>query len=83
MTRQAEAALVHGMADVEPGVRLHVSEFRVPRTGHWIAEENPDALMKVSESLSDHELSDVLMHCGACHEAQGVNLSCRRARAIS
>jgi pimeloyl-ACP methyl ester carboxylesterase len=23
-----------------------VTEFRVPRTGHWIAEENPDALME-------------------------------------
>jgi hypothetical protein len=24
----------------------NVSDFRVPRTGYWIAEENPDALME-------------------------------------
>jgi pimeloyl-ACP methyl ester carboxylesterase len=32
-------------------VAENVTEFRVPRTGHWIAEENPDALMELLRSF--------------------------------
>jgi pimeloyl-ACP methyl ester carboxylesterase len=34
------------MGEMLREVAENVSEFRVPRTGHWIAEENPDALME-------------------------------------
>jgi pimeloyl-ACP methyl ester carboxylesterase len=34
------------MGEMMREVAENVSEYRVPRTGHWIAEENPDALME-------------------------------------
>ena len=34
------------MGEMMREVAENVSEFRAPRTGHWIAEENPDALME-------------------------------------
>jgi pimeloyl-ACP methyl ester carboxylesterase len=34
------------MGEMMREVAENVGEFRVPRTGHWIAEENPDALME-------------------------------------
>lgn len=34
------------MADMMREVAEHVTELRVPRTAHWIAEENPDALFE-------------------------------------
>jgi pimeloyl-ACP methyl ester carboxylesterase len=34
------------MGEMMREVAENVTEFRVPRTGHWIAEENPDALME-------------------------------------
>jgi pimeloyl-ACP methyl ester carboxylesterase len=34
------------MADMMGEVAENVSEFRVPRTGHWIAEENPGAFVE-------------------------------------
>jgi pimeloyl-ACP methyl ester carboxylesterase len=34
------------MGEMMCEVAENVGEFRVPRTGHWIAEENPDALME-------------------------------------
>jgi pimeloyl-ACP methyl ester carboxylesterase len=34
------------MGEMMREVAENVVDFRVPRTGHWIAEENPDALME-------------------------------------
>jgi pimeloyl-ACP methyl ester carboxylesterase len=34
------------MGEMMREVAADVSEFRVPRTGHWIAEENPDAFLE-------------------------------------
>jgi pimeloyl-ACP methyl ester carboxylesterase len=34
------------MGEMMREVAENVGEFRVPRTGHWIVEENPDALME-------------------------------------
>jgi pimeloyl-ACP methyl ester carboxylesterase len=34
------------MADMMREVATNVTAFCVPKTGHWIAEENPDALLE-------------------------------------